>query len=213
MNRMITWIRTHRYCLVGLYLLVFLLGFFWLEFDPVPPKYIIHCVIDDWIPFDTRFVLPYFLWYVWVPVFLVWFMFNEKNSYLRLCFIMFAGATFCLIIYVLLPNGLDLRRGISGDGFCEQIVRFLRWVDVPQNVCPSIHVSSTVSIHMTICRSQRFRGSRRMRCFSLGITLLICVSTLFIKQHSVIDVVCGWVLSEVLARICDRLIPVQEVDV
>lgn len=195
----IDWVRTHRYCLAGLYLFVFLLGFFLLEVFVPEPKYIIHCRIDDWIPFNEWFVLPYFLWYAWVPVFLIFFMIREKESYLRLCFIMFAGATLALVIYCIWPNGLDLRREITGTNFCAGIVRFLRSVDPPCNVCPSIHVSSTVSIHKVIGHSPYFKENKRIRLLSWAVTLAICISTMFIKQHSIIDVICGWGMTEILS--------------
>lgn len=197
--KVIHWIKTHRYCLAGLYLFVFLLGFFLLEVFISEPKYILHCWIDDLIPFHEWFVLPYFLWYAWVPVFLIFFMIREKDSYLRLCFIMFAGATLALIIYFIWPNGLDLRREITSTNFCAEIVRFLRRIDPPCNVCPSIHVSSTVSIHKVIGHSPYFKENRKIKLLSWAVTLAICISTMFIKQHSIIDVVCGWIMTEVLS--------------
>ena len=100
----------------------------------------IHCAVDDLIPFNEWFVLPYFLWYAWVPVFMIYFMIKDREAYLRLCFVMFAGATFCLFVYLLAPNGLNLRQEITSQNFCAQIVRFLRSVDPPNNVCPSMHV-------------------------------------------------------------------------
>lgn len=199
------WIRTHRYCLAGLYLFVFLFGFFLLEVFVPEPKFMIHCALDDWIPFNEWFVIPYFLWYGWVPVFLIFFMLKERESYLRLCFIMFGGATICLIIYALWPNGLDLRREILSENLCADIIRFIRSVDSPNNVCPSIHVSSTVSIHMVICRSETFGSCRRIRGLSWAVTLAICISTMFIKQHSAVDVFWGILLSIVLAWISDRI--------
>lgn len=202
--KILQWIKTHRYCLVGLYLFVFLVGFFLLEVFVKEPKYIIHCVVDDWIPFNEWFVIPYFLWYAWVPVFLAFFMIREKEAYLRLCFIMFTGATLCLIIYGIWPNGLELRREIVSDNICADIIRFLRSVDPPYNVCPSIHVSSTVSVHRVICTSESFMKIRKTKVLSLAVTLSICISTMFIKQHSIIDVICGWILAEGLALVSGK---------
>ncbi|MDO5416660.1 MAG: serine/threonine protein phosphatase [Lachnospiraceae bacterium] len=196
----INWVKTHRYCLVGLYLFVFLIGFFLLERFAPEPRYILHSVIDDWIPFCEWFVIPYFLWYAWVPVFLIFFMVTDKEAYLKLCFILFTGATLCLVIYAVWPNGLELRREIEADNFCADVVRFVRSIDPACNVCPSIHVSSTAAIHLVIRRSKAFRDSRRMKGLSWAVTIAICISTLFIKQHSVIDVFWGWVLSYVLYR-------------
>ena len=49
---MLHWIKTHKYALVGLYLFVFLAGFGLLELVVKEPKVIIHCPVDDWIPFS-----------------------------------------------------------------------------------------------------------------------------------------------------------------
>ena len=78
------WIKTHRYCLAGLYMLVFLSGFFLLELHEPSDVHIIHCAVDDLIPFNEWFVLPYFLWYAWVPVFMIYFMIKDREAYLRL---------------------------------------------------------------------------------------------------------------------------------
>lgn len=196
---MLNWIKTHRYCLIVLYLLVFFAGFFSLQVIIDEPKYILHCFIDDLIPFNEWFVLPYFLWYPWFPGALLYFMIKDKAAFLKLCFVMFVGMTFCLAAYVIWPNGLDLRREITADNFCADIVRFLRSIDPPCNVCPSIHVSSTTAVHRVICSSASFRDNGKAKWVSRVVTLAICMSTMFIKQHSIIDVACGWALTEVLA--------------
>ncbi len=204
MIRMFRWIQTHRYCLAGLYAIVFLFGFFLLEVISPQPVIWVHCFVDDWIPFNEWFVIPYFLWYVWVPVFLIYFMVTDRDTYLKLIFTMFGGATFCLFVYALLPNGLDLRRPVLGRNVCAKIVELLRWIDPPCNVCPSIHVSSTVAILFAILQSERFRHSRRMKVAAWAVTLAISVSTLFIKQHSVVDVVCGYLLTVGMDQIYQR---------
>lgn len=193
--KMVQWIKTHRYCLAGLYLIVFLTGFFLLQIFGPEPGWIVYSSIDSWIPFNEWFVIFYVLWYFWVPFFMVYFMIREKRAYLELCLVMFGGATICLMVYYLLPNGLMLREDIPRDNFCVDIVRFLRTIDPPRNVCPSIHVSSTVAIHLAICCSGEFGENRKMKMLSRVITVGISLSTVFIKQHSVIDVFWGWMLS------------------
>ena len=212
MCSMLHWIKTHKYALVGLYLFVFLAGFGLLELVVKEPKVIIHCPVDDWIPFCEWFVIPYFLWYAWVPVFMIWFMVKSRYDYLKLCFVMLGGATICLVIYAIWPNGLDLRREITTHNFCAETVRFLRSVDPPYNVCPSIHVSSTVSVHRIICQSRSFRDNKKMKWISRGVTWAICLSTMLIKQHSVIDVVFGWLLTEVMTVLYNGWRPLREID-
>lgn len=197
-KKIIRWIKEHQYCLAGLYLFVFLLGFYLLERFGPEPQWMVYSVIDGWIPFNEWFVLLYFLWYLWVPAFMIYFMLRDKKAYLMLCLTMFTGATLCLLIYLIWPNGLELRQEITGNNFCAEIVRLLRSIDPPRNVCPSIHVSSTVAIHLVICRSEIFSKNRKIKLLSWTVTLGISVSTLLIKQHSIIDVLCGWGLSVVL---------------
>ena len=42
-KQVMNWIKTHRYCLAGLYMLVFLSGFFLLELHEPSDVHIIHC--------------------------------------------------------------------------------------------------------------------------------------------------------------------------
>ena len=79
-KQVMNWIKTHRYCLAGLYMLVFLSGFFLLELHEPSDVHIIHCAVDDLIPFNEWFVLPYFLWYAWVPVFMLYFMIKGSGG-------------------------------------------------------------------------------------------------------------------------------------
>ena len=51
-KQVMNWIKTHRYCLAGLYMLVFLSGFFLLELHEPSDVHIIHCAVDDLIPFN-----------------------------------------------------------------------------------------------------------------------------------------------------------------
>ena len=139
-------------------------------------------------------------------------MLKSRYDCLKLCFVMLGGATICLVIYAIWPNGLDLRREITTHNFCAEIVRFLRSVDPPYNVCPSIHVSSTVSVHRIICQSRSFRDNKKMKWISRGVTWAICLSTMLIKQHSVIDVVCGWLLTEVMTLLYNGWRPLREID-
>lgn len=203
MRKIFNWVQTHKYCLAGTYFFVFLLCFYLLEVYGPKPRYIIRCMADDWIPFNEWFVIPYFLWYMWVPVFLVYFMVRDKAAYLQLCFIMSVGVTVSLLVYLVLPNGLDLRQEIMGTNPCAALVRVLREIDPPHHVCPSIHVSSTVAVHLVIGRALSLAGRRGIRRLSLAVTLLICASTMFIKQHSLVDVVCGCLLSLALGWLYD----------
>ena len=73
---------------------------------------------------------------------------------------MFTGMTICLLIYTVLPNGLQLRPAVVRDNLLARIAGMLYAIDTPTNVCPSIHVSSTVAIMIIVMRYQNMSFNR-----------------------------------------------------
>ena len=72
--------------------------------------------LDDFIPFNEWFIFPYGSWFfllAGVTALLWWF---DTASYDKLCLMMFSGMTFCLILYMVLPNGLDIRPTVEEVG-------------------------------------------------------------------------------------------------
>ena len=87
----------------------------------------------------------------------------------------------------------------EGSGVCGELVRLIQAVDTPGNVCPSIHVSSSLSVAAAAHGSQALRKYPWLR---RGIDLIvcgICLSTMFLKQHSLVDVVCGCLVTAGMA--------------
>ncbi|MBQ8639263.1 MAG: phosphatase PAP2 family protein [Lachnospiraceae bacterium] len=168
------------------------------------PEYYVHCRLDDFIPYNGYFIIPYVLWYLFVPGMLLFFIRYSKADYFKCCKVIFGGMSICLLIYWLFPTGLQLREPIANDNLCNQIVNLLRVVDTPTNVCPSIHVSSTVGICLVLLRSKELKRFRVLTAASCVLGVLICLSTMFIDQHSVIDVICGFALSAVLSSLMEQ---------
>ena len=193
-------VRENPHSAILLYYLFYLAGFLILEKITVP-RYIIHCPLDDLIPFCEWFLIPYASWFILLPGAPVYFLLTSKQDFLKITFIMFTGMTFCLFMYLLFPNGLELRPEITGDNLLCRIAQLLYTIDTPTNVCPSIHVSSSIAAAIVVWRSERLK---KRHCFRLLFTVwvtLICLSTLFVRQHSVIDLLCGILVSLVLAVI------------
>ena len=67
--------------------------------------------------------------------------------------------------------------------------------DTSTNVFPSIHVFNSLAVHMSLTNCEALRDYKGVRYGSLVLTLLIIMSTMFLKQHSVIDVCCGATLA------------------
>ena len=190
-----------------LYWVVYLVWFFWLDLTIKNPKYIIHAPLDDLIPFCEWFVFPYCSWFfllAGVTALLWWY---DTASYDKLCLMMFSGMTFCLILYMVLPNGLDIRptaEAIGRDNIAMRIMQMLWNADASVNVCPSIHCQSSGCMALAFSRSKLAQDRPGLKVLAWGWALLICASTVFTKQHSIVDVVCGLALVTVWVPVLYR---------
>lgn len=177
-----------------LYWVIYLIWFFALNAIINDPKYIIYSPLDAYIPFNEWFVLPYCSWFfllAGVTALLWWF---DTENYDKLCLTMFSGMTFCLIVYMILPNGLDIRptaEMVGRDNLAMWIMQLIWKADNSVNVCPSIHCQSTVCMAMAFTKSKLAQNRTGLKVLAWVWAAAICASTVFTKQHSIIDVFCG----------------------
>lgn len=193
------WFSRHPIWFMAFYLVFYLSVFHWLEVNITVPEVWVHCHLDDLIPFCKYAVIPYLAWFIWIPFTLFYLLWKAPRAdFWRLCLPLFAGMTIALAVYVILPNGLDLRPyRVYGSDIFARIVRQIYSTDTATNVCPSIHVFNSVTLMMAYYRSRIFEEHRRrwMRLASAVLCLSIIASTVLLKQHSCIDVVMGILLA------------------
>lgn len=185
--------RCKRLISVILYGGFYMACFSWLE--SAPRKYhIINSSLDYKIPFCEYFIIPYFLWFLYIAGTVIFFIFfNEsKTEYQNLLINLGIGMTLFLIVSFVYPNGLNLRPSeFARDNICTDLVRFLYSVDTPTNVLPSIHVYNSVAAFCAINSCQKLQKHRGIRFSAFVLTTLIVLSTMFLKQHSICDVATG----------------------
>ena len=196
------WFSRHPIWFMAFYLVFYLSVFHWLEANITVPEVWVHCRLDDLIPFCKYAVIPYFAWFIWIPFTLFYLLWKAPRAdFWRLCLPLFAGMTIALAVYVVVPNGLDLRPyRVYGSDFFARTVRQLYATDTATNVCPSIHVFNSVTLMMAYYRSRIFDEPCRrwMRPAAAVLCVSIIASTVLLKQHSCIDVVLGILLALVL---------------
>lgn len=148
----------------------------------------IATTIDFAIPFIPLFVLFYLMWY---PVLLTSLFLSIKKKELfkktTLSFVIVAGFSFC--VYVLFQTEITRAVITSADIF-SRIVLFIYHQDMPINCFPSLHVSGSVLANLCT-----LNANKKIGLIMIPITILIILSTLFIKQHFVFDVIGGIVLA------------------
>ena len=203
-----TWCKDHPIQFMACYLVFYLAFFKLLEQGIQVPDLVLHCRLDDLIPFCKYAIIPYYLWFAWIPCtlfYLLWF--NDRREFWRLCLPLFGGMTIALACYVILPTGLDLRPYyVPGTDLFARAVRMLYRTDTATNVCPSIHVFNSVTLMLAYHRCRLFEEPRRrwMRPAADVLCFSIVCSTMLLKQHSCIDVVLGALLALVLDALFNR---------
>lgn len=184
--------------MILLFSLCYLLLFGYLEHQPIHGYHVVHTVFDDMIPFCEYFIVPYMLWFPYMILAVLYFIFINKNKheYYQLVFNLMMGMSIFLIVSYLYPNMQQLRpTEFPRDNIFTDAVRWLYRTDTPTNILPSIHVFNSLAIHMSLTSCESLRERRLIRYGSLVLTILIILSTMFLKQHSVIDVCMGSTLA------------------
>ena len=180
------------------YLIFYLLAFFYMENRPEIEIHIIHARIDDFIPFCEYFIIPYFLWFPYVGAAVLYFGLVNRNrqEYYRLIATPGIGMTLFLLVSFFYPNGHELRPYyFEHENIFVDMVRFLYQIDTPTNVLPSIHVFNSVAVAIAVAECESLRENTRVVRASNVLAILIICSTVFLKQHTVLDVVTALILN------------------
>ena len=174
------------------YFIFYLCWFYIIEHTPGRDYTIIHMKIDDRLPFCEYFIIPYFMWFGYVAWILFYLFFANEKDFLKCCTFLFTGMTIFLIISTVFPNIHYLRPSVMPrDTIFTKMVIFLYSIDTSTNLWPSIHVYNSMGVLFAVNHNRQL-GSKpfiRLSCFIL--TILIILSTVFLKQHSVYDVMTG----------------------
>ena len=78
------------------------------------------------------------------------------------------------------------------------MVAALYATDTPTNVFPSIHVFNSIGVHLAVRNCERLRKQWWIRIGSGILCVSIICSTVFLKQHSILDVFGGIALGIVM---------------
>ncbi len=161
--------------------------------------HIIHMAVDDLIPFNELFIIPYLLWFFYISATVVCFIFTDREDYFKLCTFLFTGMTAFLIVSTVFPNGSHLRPNVfPRSNLFTMMVRRLYRADTGTNLFPSIHVYNSLGAYFGIRHSSYFQNRKWIRRGAGVLTISIILSTLFLKQHSVFDVFTAFIMATVM---------------
>lgn len=183
---------TGRCLRLALYWPLFGLLFYYAEHGFHPAHFtVMHCRLDDLIPFCEAFLVPYLFWFVFLIGIHVYTFFFDQPTFQKLMKFIILTYSMALAVFFLYPNCQTLRplHFPRDNAFTRFIAAFYRF-DTSTNVCPSLHVVGSLAV-WTAARETRLYARRGWRLFFNLVTPLICISTVFLRQHSVLDLLAG----------------------
>lgn len=170
------------------------------------------CKLDAYIPFDESFVIPYYYWFVFLIGFGAYWILYEPRAFRDWMWAIILTYSSTVVIYLIYPTMQELRPApeeLTRNNLFMTVVRNLYDFDTNTNVCPSIHVLGSLSVMFAGLHSKTLRGVWWKLFFILS-TLWISASTVFLKQHSFVDVVAAYAVGLVCYAVQFWLYPVLE---
>ncbi len=167
-------------------------------FLPHLPSYRLDLPLDAMIPFVPEWVSVYCLAFASWAFSAVIILAQGKERAFR-----FAGAyglamAVSAVIFLCWPLTLD-RPEITGGGLMKDLLRLIYRSDQPNNLCPSLHVLASYFCWRGLFGCERI--PRWFKGFNFVFLVLVCLSVVFVKQHLVIDIPGGILVSEAALQI------------
>lgn len=166
----------------------FIMYFLTENLIPAENCFPVHSVIDDIIPFCEVFVVPYVFWYALIVFSLLYFALYDITAFKDLSKFIIITQVVAIIIYIVFPTRQDLRPNLaelSRSNIFTDIISLLYTFDTSTGVCPSLHVAYSIGIGSVWLKKKD--AGMGIKIFVAVSVILICLSTMFIKQHSAVD--------------------------
>ncbi|MCR5768084.1 MAG: phosphatase PAP2 family protein [Lachnospiraceae bacterium] len=138
--------------------------------------------------FSIVYVLAFPFWYI------TYFMILRSNP--EKCratvIVNVAAKLLCGVIFVLLP-ATNVRPVLTETNMFEKLLGIIYTMDAPDNLFPSIHCLESWLCFLFISDESDVHNG--IKLVSMYLAIFICLSTLFTKQHVMIDVFSGVIIA------------------
>lgn len=161
-------------------------------------RYSVAFPIDYKIPFIPEWIIIYFGCYISWAVFYIIICRENKEVCYNFVTAEVISKMIALVVFIAYPTEMVERATFEqslGNGFLEQLTAFMYSADKPVNLFPSIHcLASWVGFRgLTWCK----KVGNPLKVFSFILAILVFLSTLFTKQHYIIDIFGGVLAVEI----------------
>lgn len=166
----------------------FLLFFLTEKFIPYERCHVVHCKLDDIIPFCEYFAIFYVGWYFLIIGSLLYFALYNPENFKNMMKFIIVTQIIAMAAYILFPSRQELRPSkFVRDNIFTDVMKLIYSIDTNTNVCPSLHVAYSVGIASTWLKEKS--ASKLSKALITAFSLAVCVSVSFVKQHSVVDII------------------------
>lgn len=188
-----------------LYWPLFGLLFFAAERLYTPASYhLMHCALDDLIPFCEWFLIPYLFWFVFLAGMHLYTLLRDPHAFRRMMRFIILTYSAALLVFFLFPTAQTLRPAVfPRDDLLTRLTAAFYAFDTSTNVCPSLHVVGSLAVLFAAWDCPRFQTRSWRLAFAVSAGL-ISISTVFLKQHSVLDLLAALLLCMVAYRVVYR---------
>lgn len=160
--------------------------------------YTVATDIDKAIPFIPAFIIPYVFWYIFIFLCFVYILIKNKKIYYRTLLSYCIGMIVCFVFYYFFQTTTP-RPEFIGEGMFSRLVSKIYSNDNPYNCFPSIHCLSSYLIFVGVTKLNNH--PKWMNWIVGAISFTIIVSTLFVKQHVILDALSAIILGDVIFKI------------
>ena len=169
------------------WLIYFALYFLTENLIPAEKCHVVHCFLDDIIPFNEFFLIFYVGWYVLVFGSLLYYFLYDVKRFRQLDLYIFVTQMVAMACYIFFPSRQDLRPEVfPRENFFTWVMGLIYAFETNTGVCPSLHVAYSLAIVSVMVKDENL--SKPLKLFVTVFSILVCLSTAFVKQHSVVDI-------------------------
>lgn len=148
----------------------------------------IYSPLDDRIPFCEYFLIFYVAWYVLIVGMHLYTYVYDPQAFRGYSRALIAATAISTSVFLLFPSCQQLRpETFPRDGLFTRLVEMLYAVDTNTNVLPSEHAIGAFLAFLAVLHTKRLRSPGKIVFFAV-LAVLVAMSTVFLKQHSILDV-------------------------
>lgn len=164
--------------------------------------YTLSSNLDDAVPFVPEFIYAYIFWYIMILAVPFILYLTNKTSFYKYNVSLFITIIIGFVIFVAFPTTVN-RPEIEVKGITTWLLNTIYLLDTPSLCClPSMHCALCFLMIIYSVSTKEMKLYKKI--IITLVSILIILSTLFIKQHVIIDAVIALIITVIVIFIVNK---------